>query len=219
MIETQITYFDLTVLGILALSCLFAFFRGFVKEILSLGAWVGAGLITLYFFPDVATAIKPHVKGSPVIAAGFATLGLYISSLLIFSMINAMILRFLKEGSDVGFLDNMLGLMFGLFRGAFIVSLGYLVLTVVFPDEDAQPEWMKTAKSREYVEEGALLLARAAPEYLQDITSLKDEMQKRKEAGEPPARVPLFRDEDSVNGRKQDNEMQQFLNSLEEEMP
>ena len=42
MIETHLNLFDATVLGILALSCLFAFFRGFVREILSLGAWIGA---------------------------------------------------------------------------------------------------------------------------------------------------------------------------------
>ena len=34
MIETHLNVFDAGVIGIMALSCLFAFFRGFVREVL-----------------------------------------------------------------------------------------------------------------------------------------------------------------------------------------
>ena len=36
------TWFDLAMLGVLALSALLAFFRGFVREVLGVGAWAGA---------------------------------------------------------------------------------------------------------------------------------------------------------------------------------
>src|SRR6185436_15629179 len=111
MVHASLSYFDAGVVAILALSCLFAFIRGFVKEMLSLGAWVGAGLITIYFFPDFAKRLEPSFK-NPIVAAGMATLGLYITALLCFSIVNAIILKFLKEGSDVGILDNTFGLMF-----------------------------------------------------------------------------------------------------------
>ena len=71
MIETQLSIFDAVVLGILVVCCLFAFFRGFVREILSLGAWIGAAglLITaivaaiahtreLYRIEDLRTVIE-----------------------------------------------------------------------------------------------------------------------------------------------------------------
>ncbi len=51
MVQTSLNIFDLVVFGILGLSALLSFFRGFVREVLSLGAWVGASLITLYAFP------------------------------------------------------------------------------------------------------------------------------------------------------------------------
>ena len=41
---------DLGVLAVIALSAVFAFARGFVREALSIVAWVGAALITLYGF-------------------------------------------------------------------------------------------------------------------------------------------------------------------------
>ncbi len=172
MIHAHFTYFDMTVLGVMGLSCLFAFFRGFVKEVLSLGAWIGAGLVTIYFFPDVARIIEPHVKKNPIVAAGFASLGLYVVSLLGFSFINMLILRLFKDSKDVGMTDNLLGLVFGAVRGAFLLSLAYLAMTIVLGEEN-HPDWLKEAHTKPYVEQGALLLARAAPGYLQELTSLK----------------------------------------------
>lgn len=182
MIEAQLSAFDAVVIGVLALSSLVAFFRGFVKEVLSLGAWVGAGLVTVYYFPAAAKFLKPHFK-SELVATGFGTLGLYIAALLVFSIINAIILRFIKTGSDVGMLDNAFGLAFGLFRGAFIISLGMLLITMVM-NKDEYPKWLKEAKTRPFAEEGALMLARIAPEYLQEMTSLRDKLGVKKKSSE-----------------------------------
>lgn len=178
MIEAEFTYFDLAVMGILTLSCLFAFFRGFVKEILSLGAWVGAGIVTLYFFQDVADLIKPHVK-SDLVSGGLSALGLYIIALICFSLINSLIMKMFKEGGDVGILDNTLGLLFGAFRGAFVVSLGTFLLMTVMTKDNA-PSWFKDARTKEYAIRGAIILGKAAPEYLVELTSLKDDILENK---------------------------------------
>lgn len=166
MVETQLNIFDSAVLVVIFLSTLMAFFRGFVKEVLSLGAWVGSALITLYFFPDVASWLKPHFK-NPIVATGFATLGTYITALVSISIVNSIILRYVKAGSDVGMLDNMLGLVFGFARGAFIVSLGFLMMTFVVNKEN-YPIWVEEAITRPYVEHGAETLAKLAPRYLSD---------------------------------------------------
>ena len=42
---------DIIVIVVIALSALFAFARGFVKEALSIGAWAGAAAVTLYGLP------------------------------------------------------------------------------------------------------------------------------------------------------------------------
>lgn len=182
MLSAQISFFDLAVLGVMLLSCLFAFFRGFVKEVLSLGAWIGAGVITLYFFRDVAEMLKPHFT-SETVAGGMATLGLYVTSLIGFSLLNALIIRFVKEGSDVGFLDNTLGLLFGAFRGGFIVSLGYLMMSMVVDsgDKENQPKWLQSSWTQPYAEEGAILLARIAPDFLQEHSSLREKIEDAEE--------------------------------------
>lgn len=199
MISTNFSYFDAAVIGVLLLSCLVAVFRGFVKEVLSLGAWIGAGLVTIYFFPDLAKALKPHFK-SEVSAAGVATLSLYVGSLLTFSLINAVIFRFLKEGSDVGILDNMLGLIFGFFRGGFIVSLGFLLLSMAMK-EDEYPEWVKEARTLPYVEKGAIALARVAPDYLQEHTALKKKIEAAEGKREMKDPLSLFHKEEKKETR------------------
>lgn len=178
MIDAQFTYFDAAVLGIMALSCLFAFFRGFVKEILSLGAWIGAGIITVYFMKDVTKLVLPHVK-DPVVAGGMSALGLYVVALIFFSIVNGLISRLMKDSSDIGILDNMLGLFFGAFRAAFIISLGYFMMMVVISDKNA-PEWLDKAITRPYAERGAILLGKAAPDYLVKLTSLQERILEEK---------------------------------------
>lgn len=219
MIEAHLTYFDMAVIGIMSLSCLFAFFRGFVKEVLSLGAWIGAGIITLYYFRDVAELIKPHVKNE-MVAGGLATLSLYVTLLLVFSVFNSLIVRVMKEGSEVGILDNTLGLVFGAFRGAFIISLGYFMMMTMITEENA-PDWLKDAHTRKYAERGAIILGKAAPDYLVELTSLQEKILEKQSSGD--SIVSLVRgnvkdsdkssDYDNNGSKKTDN----FINNLSQE--
>lgn len=176
MIDAQLNYFDMAVIGIMLLSCLFAFFRGFVKEILSLLAWVGSGIITIYFFKDTAEALQPHFTKA-VTAAITATSGLYFGSLLGFAIFNRIVLKILKSGSEIGWFDNILGLVFGALRGAFVISLGFAMIAIAVPKEN-YPEWLEQAKTRPYAEKGATILASIAPAYLEELASLQ------KKAGE-----------------------------------
>jgi membrane protein required for colicin V production len=183
MIEAQLSVFDASVFAVLALSCLFAFFRGFVREVLSLGAWIGAAIVTIYYFPMVAEKIRPHFK-NPIGAAGVGTLGIYTTALICFSIINTIILKFIKSGSDVGMLDNLLGLFFGAFRGGVIIALAFFLYTIVEPDEKKYPDEIKKAHTYPYVEKSAAMLAKIAPEYLREVSSLQKKLQ-QEEASRP----------------------------------
>jgi membrane protein required for colicin V production len=179
MLETQLNIFDSVVIGVFALSCLVAFFRGFIREILSLGAWVAAGIITVYFYPHSSEYMKQYIK-NPEMAAVSGAIGTYICALFGISIINSIIIRYVKTGAEVGLLDNLLGLTFGAARGAFIVSLGFLILTFVM-DEDHYPEWLKEAKTLQYAEFGAEILSKAAPEYVKELSTMKDKIQETAE--------------------------------------
>ncbi len=171
MVDAHLNYFDMVVIGIMCLSCIFAFFRGFVKEILSLIAWVGAAYITVRFFPSLAEKLQPHFA-KPITAVVCATAVLYLGSLIGFAIFNRIIIKILKSGSEIGWLDNLLGLAFGALRGAFIVSLSYLMISVVIKD-DNRPEWLEKAVTRPYAEKGALMLAKIAPAYIDELSNLE----------------------------------------------
>lgn len=173
MVETSINMFDAVIIGVIALSAVLSLFRGFVRELFSLGAWVGAGIITLYVFPDVAAQIKPHVK-STMVASGFASMGTYIVALLGISLFNRMLLKMLKPGNEVGAMDNILGLLFGVARGILLVSIGYFGMSIMISEDiDKQPDWLKTSVTKPYVETSARWIANLAPEYLEDLSQLK----------------------------------------------
>ncbi|MFW0777920.1 MAG: CvpA family protein [Rickettsiales bacterium] len=171
MIETSFNLFDSVVIGIMVISCLIAFFRGLVKEILSLVAWVGAGIVTVYYFTDVAEFMQTYFK-SPVIASGASAIGLYIIALVGFGLFNMFIIKAIRQSGDTGMLDNMLGLIFGAARGAFIVSLGFFLISTVI-SKDNYPEWISQSVTHPYAERGAIILTRLAPESLQEISSLQ----------------------------------------------
>lgn len=173
MVETSMNIFDLGVLIIVGLSALLSFFRGFARELISLGAWLGAAVITLYAFPTVSLWLEPQVK-SPEVAMGLATLGVFFVALISITIVTGTLFKFVKSGSDVGMLDNVVGLMFGAARGVLVVAIGYYMLSIVMK-EDEYPEWVKQAESRPYVEKAADWVARAAPDYME---ALKEPTQK-----------------------------------------
>jgi membrane protein required for colicin V production len=170
MIETQWNIFDLVVIGVMAISCLIAFFRGLVKEILSLVAWIAAAAVTVYYFTPASAFMQDYFKSKAV--AGFAAgLSLYIGALIAFSIINLIIIKTIRQGGESGMLDNMLGLVFGAFRGAFIISLAFFMITLVVA-KDEYPEWIKESVTHPYAEKGALILTRIAPERMAELSGL-----------------------------------------------
>jgi membrane protein required for colicin V production len=159
---------DLAIVAVIALSAVFAFARGFVREALSIAAWVGAAAITLYGFNNVYAVIIRFVT-TPLLADLIAGAGLFVISLIVLTMLTGYAARFV-EGSALSPIDRTLGLIFGLVRGVVLVSLAYLVVDVSLPQND-RPPWIKEAKSERFLAKGADMLRDALPESLQVKTS------------------------------------------------
>lgn len=194
VVETSFNQFDLIIFTIFGLSALLSFFRGFVREVLSLGAWVGASIITLYAFPTIAANIQPHVKSS-VIASGFAAMGTFMIALLSISIFNAILMKFLRKGSDIGLLDNALGLFFGVLRAALLVSLGYYIMSFMMAEKD-YPDWLAKSESLPYLKTGAQILDKMAPAYLDDL-SPRDKPEPAGELDDGEEILPKKDDDDS----------------------
>jgi len=155
-----VTFTDGLVVGIILLSGLFAFFRGFVREALAIGAWVGAALAALYGFKHARPIARQFISVD-MIADAVAGATLFIVALIILSMISGAISRRVQD-SGLSALDRSLGFLFGLARGAVIVCLALLVVNWAVPREQ-RPDWIANAKTLPAIEAGAQMLLNLLP--------------------------------------------------------
>jgi membrane protein required for colicin V production len=158
---------DFAIIAVIALSAVFAFARGFVREALSIVAWLGAAAITLYGFNNVYVIVIRFVS-TPLLADLIAGAGLFVVSLVVLTILTGYIARFVSS-SALSPIDRTLGLLFGLARGVVLVSLAYLVVDISLPQND-RPPWIKEAKSERFLAKGADMLRDALPESLQART-------------------------------------------------
>lgn len=159
---------DLLIVAILALSGFFAFIRGFVHELLAVVAWIGAGLATLYGYP----AVKPLARDLTSYR-GVAEIGIGVALFLVVLIALTVLTRMLAnrvQNSSLSALDRSLGLLFGILRGAALVSLTWLGLSWAVPARDL-PEWITDARSLPLVEEGKDLLLALIPAEMRPRTA------------------------------------------------
>lgn len=154
---------DLGVIAVVVLSAIFAFARGFVREALSIAAWIGAAAITLYGFEWVYAQVDPRVH-NPLLSQVIAGFGLFVASLVVLTILTGFVARMVHV-SGLSPIDRTLGFVFGLARGAFLVCLAYLLLDMSIQPSD-RPGWIREAKSVPYLHEGADMLRSFLPESL-----------------------------------------------------
>lgn len=153
-----LTAVDIVVAVVLLGSAGFAFLRGFVHEVLAVAAWVGAALAALYGFHLVQPLARQYI-GSALVADLAAGAGLFLVTLLLLSMITKAVAERVRR-SALNSVDSSLGFAFGLLRGAVLVCLAHLLITMV---TDTPPDWLSGAKSYPWLERGAGLLRGLAP--------------------------------------------------------
>ena len=154
-------WFDFAVLGLLALSGLLAMARGFVKELLSLAGWIIAAIVTFMALPYVREPVRNIVKSQTIADIGSGIV-IFLVVLVLCGLVTHALTRRLPSGT-FGFVDGLFGLVFGLARGALLVSLAYLLLNFAFKSDNLPP-WVLEAKTKPYLDQGADILRRLNPE-------------------------------------------------------
>lgn len=154
---------DYIILGVIGLSVLTGLFRGFVKELIALCVWILAIWLGFKYSHALGPWLKPYIDDDAVrTAVGF--IAILLSTLLVGAIINAL-LSFVLHRSGLSGTDRVLGMVFGLVRGVFIVALVMVVLnmTSLGKKEDF------THKSVLYAEFDPLVnwLSSFTPEFLQ----------------------------------------------------
>jgi len=137
---------DIVILVIVGLSSLFGLWRGFVREVLSVIAWIAAILIAWQFSPLLVPylgGITDSETGQTLLA--FALLG--FGTLLIGSMIIKFFTHLISmAGMQVT--DRLLGTIFGFARGVIIVA----VVIFFARERFATESWWAESRTIPYVE-------------------------------------------------------------------
>ena len=140
-----ITLLDVLLLVVMLISGLLAMIRGFMREILSIAAWIIAAVVTLYAYPRVLPLASEYFS-SKLVATGLSVAGVFLITLLVVSLITVRLSDLVLD-SRIGALDRTLGFLFGLGRGLIIVVVAFLFFAWLVPDR-SQPEWVRGAKSK-----------------------------------------------------------------------
>lgn len=126
------TLIDAIVAVVIVLSAILAYSRGLVRELLAIGGWIAAAVLAWVF----AAQAEPLIKNLPVVGdflgdsrelsciAAFAVvfaLGLVVMALF------TPLFASLVQRSVLGGVDQALGFLFGVLRGALLVAVAFVV--------------------------------------------------------------------------------------------
>jgi membrane protein required for colicin V production len=134
------TWVDYGILGITGLSVVISLVRGFVREALSLAAWVLAFWVSLTFTREVAEFLPASVN-PPSVRLVVAFLVLFFATLLTAALVNFLAVQ-LVEKTGISGTDRLLGAAFGFARAVVIVAI--LVLLAGFTAVPQDPWWRES---------------------------------------------------------------------------
>ncbi len=157
------TWVDLIVLVVLVISAALAFMRGFVEEVLGVGAWIGATMAGLALQPMV----RPLLAGMdpPWLADALAVAGVFLLVLVVLKIAIGLVARRVQD-SMLGSTDRALGLLFGLLRGAFLLVVAYILAGMVLPGVDRWPAVVRDSRSLPLAAAGAdWIVAKLPPRF------------------------------------------------------
>ncbi len=173
---------DLIIVAIIAVSGLLAFARGLVREVLSIVAWVGAAIITLYGIPYVRPYVGMFVHQDQIIVDVVGGTIIFILMLVVLSLASVSVARQVKD-SQLNALDRSLGFVFGVGRGMVLICLSYMVIVWSLPPAD-HPKALREARTLPFIETGTELLKGLVPESWRGGATARrsDEMRRDAEA-------------------------------------
>jgi len=112
------TTFDYAMLGILALSIAISLWRGLVREVVSLVAWLIALWVAARFCVDAAALLPASITSAPARYAA-AFIGVFVGTIIVLELLGWLVSKLLRA-VGLGFVDRLLGAVFGAARGLLI---------------------------------------------------------------------------------------------------
>ena len=141
--------FDIITLIIIGISILYSIWKGMVREAFSLVALVTAYMLALNFYADCALLIGEVITGETV-ANILSFIGLFLTGLLFVALLGRVVKKFLHSTHTISGWDRLLGGLFGMVKGVF------LVIVCMFPlqwFDETYARWTEDSVVAPYLEE------------------------------------------------------------------
>ncbi len=128
-------WIDCAIIGVICLSVITGLFRGFIKELISLGVWALAIWLAVTWSPVAASWVQQYIADKTASTA-VAFIAILVGTLIAGALVN-MIISLILHRSGLSGIDRLLGMGFGFVRGVFIVALLMLVVKMTsLPSEE-----------------------------------------------------------------------------------
>ena len=149
------SYLDAAVLALALISGLLAMYRGFSREVLSIGSWLaaaGAAAYFIFFQKPLAERISQQmsIPSVQITQIGAGAL-IFLVTLIIVHLITSRVSDLILD-SRVGMIDRVLGFLFGIARAYLLVLVPYMGLSAAIDKKENYPEWVKNSWSVQAVE-------------------------------------------------------------------
>lgn len=136
----RMIWIDYAISGLILVSAVMGLLRGFIKEAFALTIWVAALWVGMHYSRDFAVLLQTAIgHPSARVAAAF---GLLFFMTLILGALIGFILNQLIEKTGLTGSDRILGMLFGVLRGAVLVSVLVMLGGVTPLPED--PWWKQS---------------------------------------------------------------------------
>jgi membrane protein required for colicin V production len=164
MTESGISWVDLAIVIVVALSVLGGLSQGFFRCVCSLGGLVLGLLLAEWNYPIVAAPLKSLVHSAELAdIIGFILIAILVMAVA--GVLGAVLHKTFKK-IGLGCLDRLAGGVFGFFQGVLLVTLAIVVTVAFYP----QAHWLVEAKLPRHFVAACHLSMRMSPDQLSQRT-------------------------------------------------
>jgi len=199
---SELNWFDIVVISIVAVSSLLAFFRGFLKALISLITWLGAAATAYYLGPYLKDYLLNYFSESNDFVLNVISRALvFIFFFAIIAIINSKILYWIRHYRK-GFVDKTLGFAFGFARGLAIVCIFFFCIDTISQmisggeeKERYGPPFFTEAKTYNLLDISTQLIISSLPDEFEELSidalsQLKDTINEKINPATMQAGVP-----------------------------
>jgi membrane protein required for colicin V production len=145
--------FDLALVAVVALSALFAFVRGVIRELIALLTWI-IGFVAAIEYAGALASMFPGLDAAPVAKQAFAFAAILVAVMVVGAVVSRLLAGVVRA-IGLGFVDRTLGAAFGVARGLIaIVAFALVAGVTALPKRD----WWQNSSLGQTLAEAALSL-------------------------------------------------------------